>query len=83
MPSSFIPQRVKRAKQQITVKLYQDQLALLHSYGRFIDDTVITLSARLSNWCSKETKNSPAGRSRREMTTTMPNRRSAALIPLA
>src|SRR5216684_8373189 len=39
MPSSFIPQRVKRAKQQITVKLYQDQLALLDSYGRFIDDS--------------------------------------------
>jgi hypothetical protein len=39
MPSSFIPQRVKRAKQQITVKLYQEQLALLDSYGRFIDDT--------------------------------------------
>ncbi len=39
MPSSFIPQRVKRAKQQITVKLYQDQLALLDSYARFIDDS--------------------------------------------
>jgi len=39
MPSSFIPQRIKRAKQQITVKLYQDQLALLDSYGRFIDDS--------------------------------------------
>jgi hypothetical protein len=39
MPSSFIPQRIKRAKQQITVKLYQDQLALLDSYGQFIDDS--------------------------------------------
>ena len=39
MPSSFIPQRAKRAKQQITVKLYQDQLARLDSYGRFIDDS--------------------------------------------
>jgi hypothetical protein len=39
MPSSFIPQRIKRAEQQITVKLYQDQLAMLHSYGRFIDDS--------------------------------------------
>jgi hypothetical protein len=39
MPSSFIPQRIKRAKQQITVKLYQDQLAMLDSYGRFIDDS--------------------------------------------
>jgi hypothetical protein len=28
MASSFIPQRIKRAKQQITVKLYQDQLAM-------------------------------------------------------
>ena len=35
---SFIPQRIKRAKQQITVKLYQDQLAVLDSHGRFIDD---------------------------------------------
>ena len=34
MPSSFIPQRIKRAKQQITVKLYQDQLAMLDIYGR-------------------------------------------------
>ncbi len=39
MPSSFIPQRAKRAKQQITVKLYQDQLAVLDSYGRVIDDS--------------------------------------------
>ena len=39
MPSSFIPQRLKRAKQQITVKPYQDQLAMLDSYGRFIDDS--------------------------------------------
>ena len=28
MTSSFIPQRIKRAKQQITVKLYQGQLAI-------------------------------------------------------
>jgi hypothetical protein len=39
MPSSFIPQRIKRAKQQITVKLYQDQFATLDSYGRFMDDS--------------------------------------------
>ena len=39
MTSSFIPQRIKRAKQQITVKLYQDQLAMLDKYGRFIDDS--------------------------------------------
>ncbi len=39
MPSSFIPQRIKRARQQITVKLYQDQLAMLDKYGRFIDDS--------------------------------------------
>ncbi len=39
MASSFIPQRIKRAKQQITVKLYQDQLATLDKYGRFIDDS--------------------------------------------
>jgi hypothetical protein len=38
MTPSYIPQRVKRAKQQITVKLYQDQLDMLNSYGRFIDD---------------------------------------------
>ena len=46
MTSSFIPQRIKRAKQQITVKLYQDQLAMLDKYGRFIDDSRITSSAR-------------------------------------
>jgi len=39
MASSFIPQRIKRARQQITVKLYQDQLARLYKYGRFIDDS--------------------------------------------
>ena len=39
MASSFIPQRIKRAKQQIRVKLYQDQLATLDKYGRFIDDS--------------------------------------------
>jgi hypothetical protein len=39
MTSSFIPQRIKRAKQQITVKLYQDHLAMLDKYGRFIDDS--------------------------------------------
>ncbi len=33
--SSCIPQRVKRAKQQITVKLYQDQLEMLDSYGHW------------------------------------------------
>lgn len=38
MPS-YIPQRVKRARQQITVKLYEDQLAMLNSYGRFINDS--------------------------------------------
>ena len=37
MASSFISQRIKRAKQQITVKLYQDQLATLDKYARFID----------------------------------------------
>ncbi len=39
MASSLIPQRIKRAKEQITVKLYQDQLAMLDKYGRFIDDS--------------------------------------------
>ena len=39
MASSFIPQRLKRAKQQITVKLCQDQLAMLDKCGRFIDDS--------------------------------------------
>jgi hypothetical protein len=37
--SPYIPQRVKRAKQQITVKLYQDRLAMLDQYGRFIEDS--------------------------------------------
>ena len=39
MTSSFIPQRIKRATQQITVELYKDQLAMLDNYGRFIDDS--------------------------------------------
>jgi len=37
--SPYIPQRVRRAKQQITVKLYQDRLAMLDRYGRFIEDS--------------------------------------------
>lgn len=37
--SPYIPPRVKRAKQQITVKLYQDRLAMLDQYGRFIEDS--------------------------------------------
>lgn len=37
--SSYIPQRVKRAKQQITIKLYQDRLAMLDQYGCFIEDS--------------------------------------------
>ena len=37
--SPYIPQRVKRAKQQITVKLFQDRLAMLDQYGRFIEDS--------------------------------------------
>src|SRR4029077_18451724 len=37
--SPYIPQRIKRAKQQITVKLYQDRLAMLDHYGRFIEDS--------------------------------------------
>jgi hypothetical protein len=39
MASSFIPQRIKRAKLPITVKLYQDQLAMPDKYGRFIDES--------------------------------------------
>src|SRR5258706_9713116 len=38
MPS-YIPQRIKRSKQQITVKLFQDKLAMLDNYGRFIEDS--------------------------------------------
>jgi len=37
--SPYIPHRTKRAKQQITVKLYQDRLAMLDQYGRFIEDS--------------------------------------------
>jgi hypothetical protein len=36
--ASYITQRVKRAKQQIAVRLYEDQLAMLDGYGRYIDD---------------------------------------------
>ncbi|MGH9552304.1 MAG: hypothetical protein ACRD3W_23155 [Terriglobales bacterium] len=39
MTSSYIPQRVKQAKQQFTVKVDQNQLEMLDSYGRFIDDS--------------------------------------------
>jgi hypothetical protein len=39
MTSSFIPQRIKPATQQITVELYKDQLAMLDNHGRFIDDS--------------------------------------------
>jgi hypothetical protein len=35
----YIPLRIKRPKQQITVKLYQDRLAMLDQYGRFIEDS--------------------------------------------
>src|SRR6202142_2518331 len=65
MPSSFIPQRIKRAKQQITVKLYQDQLAMLDNYGRFIDDSrdyiisqplelVFTRDKEFTRWIEQE-----------------------------
>src|SRR6266481_1113375 len=37
--SPYIPQRIKRAKQQITVKLFEDRLAMLDHYGRFIEDS--------------------------------------------
>jgi len=37
--SPYIPQRIKRVKQQITVKLYQDRLAMLDQYCRFIEDS--------------------------------------------
>ena len=79
MPSSFIPQRVKRAKQQITVKLYQDQLAMLDKYGRFIDDSRDYIISQASNWYSNGTKNLLAGSSRREMLAAMRNAPSPAL----
>jgi hypothetical protein len=54
MTSSFIPQRIKRAKQQITVKLYQDQLAMLDKYGRFIDDSRDYIISQASGGSSGE-----------------------------
>jgi hypothetical protein len=36
---SLIPQREKKARQQITVKLNVDQLRMLDSYRRFINDS--------------------------------------------
>jgi len=57
MPS-YIPRRVKRAKQQIAVRLYEDQLAMLDSYGRFIDDSRDYIISRHLSWCSRKTENS-------------------------
>ena len=37
--TSLIPHRVKKARQQITVKLNVDQLRMLENYGRFINDS--------------------------------------------
>lgn len=37
--ASYIPPRIKRTKQQITIKLYEDQLGMLDSYARFIADS--------------------------------------------
>ena len=60
MASSFIPQRIKRAKQQITVKLYQDQLAMPGKYGRFIDESgpalelVFKRNKEFARWVEQE-----------------------------
>ena len=79
MPFSFIPQRIKRANQQITVKLYQDQLAMLDKYGRFIDDSRDYIISQALEWYSNGTKNLLAGSSRREMLAAIWNAPSPAL----
>jgi hypothetical protein len=74
MPS-YIPQRIKRSKQQITVKLFQDQLAMLDSYGRFIDDSrdyVISQALELvfkkdkefSDWLEQQPASAPSSAER-------------------
>ena len=70
MTSSLIPQRIKRAKQQITVTLYQDQLAVLDKYGRFIDDSrdyIISQASELvssHHWRNASLTAVPQGRER-------------------
>jgi len=59
--SPYIPQRIKRAKQQITVKLYQDRLAMLDQYGRFIEDSRDYIIARRWIWFSRRTEISCSG----------------------
>ena len=69
MTSSFIPQRIKRAKQQITVKRYQYQLAMLDKCGRFIDgsreyiisqalELVFKRDKEFARWIEQETNGS-------------------------
>jgi hypothetical protein len=47
MASSFIPQRIKRAKQQITVKLYKTNSPCSTATADSLTTAGITLSARL------------------------------------
>jgi hypothetical protein len=79
MASSFIPQRIKRAKQQITVKLYQDQLAMLDKYGRFIDDSRDYVISQALELVFKRDKEFAAGSSRTEMLEAVRNAPSPAL----
>ena len=74
MPSSFIPQRIKRAKQQITVKLYQDQLAMLDKYGRFIDDSRDYIISQALELVFKRDKEFARWLEQREMLTAMRKR---------
>ena len=91
MPSSFIPQRIKRAKQQITVKLYQDQLAMLDKYGRFIDDSrdyiisqalelVFKRDKEFGRWLEQQRN---ANRDAESITSRLPGSDRSGLIPVS
>lgn len=77
MTYSFIPQRIKRPKQQITVKLTKTSSPCSTSMADSSMTAGITSSAGPWNWYSSRTKNSPAGSSRTEMLAAM----RKALLP--
>jgi len=59
--ASYIPRRVKRAKQQIAVRLYEDQLAMLEATLALSTTAATTSSARHLSWCSRKTEISLSG----------------------
>ena len=82
MASSCMPQRIKRAKQQITVKLYQDQLAMLDKYGRFIidDSRDYIISQALELVFKRDKEVTPLGRAGQKCWERCGNAPSSALV---